>query len=634
MSALPDEIVSEILHPALEVDDTDFSDTSRVSPFANSLESTAAYLLVCKSWMRVGTPLLYSVVVLRSEAQAAALARRLSGNKDLGRVVKKLRVEGGFGLSMHVILQCTPNVTDLFLSLNIFPRDSTEGLCRGLRLISPIRLIVQNLDTRDNFGNVRSTKLARAVAKAIPNWIRLSVFEFPFDEPGCGPYITVLIHPLAKAKRLHTVVVAGSAVVYEVHAMLGECPLQKIHIKRPVSRRDLPISYNPALASILSYTVRPDAESCGELSSFALNHAFKPNPSFVPLGSASQEVQDKVWSCVLYFAMSVPERAEDPSRNDQRRRLPLLLVSKTFRRLGLPHYYVHVVLRPLVSIQFTSALSHIQTIHSRSRIIWRDFEILVKLSKTSLRECCIRVDAPRKASPDIFSDLAELQTLDWHCTASFANIPTETPVDAMPKLRNLHIRDSDQSFLAALSSMKLTSLRRFVITWNLDCNQFLRVHGTHLSEIEIALTPAEKISPGILDLCPNLVSMSLSWKASHHRRPPNMNVFQSANPAPSLTELKFLIPIEKDISPSNELSSNDLRDKWSAFFDTFLYQSVPNLHEIRVTCFVWPLTREHDISRCFWVPVAEALLALNIDLKDDEGKKWRPRLKVGGRGPA
>ncbi|KAJ7891398.1 hypothetical protein B0H14DRAFT_3428699 [Mycena olivaceomarginata] len=76
--SLPDEIISEILSPALKVSDEAFCDTSDVSPFAKYSESTAAYLLVCKSWLRLATPLLYNVVVLWYKAYCAkALQSRL-----------------------------------------------------------------------------------------------------------------------------------------------------------------------------------------------------------------------------------------------------------------------------------------------------------------------------------------------------------------------------------------------------------------------------------------------------------------------------------------------------------------------------------------------------------------------------
>ncbi|KAJ7608610.1 hypothetical protein DFH06DRAFT_935890, partial [Mycena polygramma] len=117
---LPDEIISEILSPALKVSEEMFSDTAstRISPFASDSLSSSAALLVCKAWLRVATPLLYHVVVIRSTAQARALLKSLLGNPDLGPSANTmLRLEGGFGPAMEEVLRKSPNVTDIFLSL-------------------------------------------------------------------------------------------------------------------------------------------------------------------------------------------------------------------------------------------------------------------------------------------------------------------------------------------------------------------------------------------------------------------------------------------------------------------------------------------------------------------------------------
>ncbi|KAJ7836206.1 hypothetical protein B0H13DRAFT_1464319, partial [Mycena leptocephala] len=87
------------------------------SSFATYAKSTSAFLLVCKDWLRVSTPLLYNVVVLHSKAQSKALDTTLKKNPDLGRYIKKLCVEDGFGPSMQGILKTAPNITDIFLSL-------------------------------------------------------------------------------------------------------------------------------------------------------------------------------------------------------------------------------------------------------------------------------------------------------------------------------------------------------------------------------------------------------------------------------------------------------------------------------------------------------------------------------------
>ncbi|KAJ7885010.1 hypothetical protein B0H13DRAFT_1556235, partial [Mycena leptocephala] len=118
---LSDEIISEILTPVLRVSGHLFSDTSTKgrSPLAttNATESTSAMLVVCKAWLRVATPLLYHIVILRSTAQAQALAAALKKNLELVLFIKKPRAEGRYGIAMHHILKISPNISDLVLSL-------------------------------------------------------------------------------------------------------------------------------------------------------------------------------------------------------------------------------------------------------------------------------------------------------------------------------------------------------------------------------------------------------------------------------------------------------------------------------------------------------------------------------------
>ena len=141
---LPDELIKEILTPALKVPDILFSDTSPRSPFSTYSSSTSAYLTVAKGWLRVATPLLYHVVILRSKAQAQALETTLRRNPQLGTYIKKLRIEGGYGMAVCSIIKAAPNLTDLFLSLEIWSADSISGLSRGLPKINPTRVILQD----------------------------------------------------------------------------------------------------------------------------------------------------------------------------------------------------------------------------------------------------------------------------------------------------------------------------------------------------------------------------------------------------------------------------------------------------------------------------------------------------------
>jgi hypothetical protein len=141
-------------------------------------ESSSAFLLVCKSWLRVATPLLYNVAILRSKAQAQALAATLNANPALGRFIKKLRVEGGYAISMHKILQASKNITDIFLSMRIPPSDNACGLCRGLPLINPVRLI---LDWTTLGRPAR--KLFDTLEQCIPAWKKMVPLLSSFTHP-------------------------------------------------------------------------------------------------------------------------------------------------------------------------------------------------------------------------------------------------------------------------------------------------------------------------------------------------------------------------------------------------------------------------------------------------------------------
>ena len=171
-SSLPDELISEILTPVLDVSDEMFSDISHISPFSYTTESYSRVLLVCKTWLRVATPLLYNTVVLRSKEQAQGLDATLHRNKDLGRFIKRLRVEGGFGRPMHHILRCSRNLTDLYLSLQIYSPDNTSGLVLGLPLVNPIRLIL--FDDEDHMRtNQQLTALFKVLVKCADDWDNL-----------------------------------------------------------------------------------------------------------------------------------------------------------------------------------------------------------------------------------------------------------------------------------------------------------------------------------------------------------------------------------------------------------------------------------------------------------------------------
>ncbi|KAJ6567103.1 hypothetical protein B0H19DRAFT_1139456 [Mycena capillaripes] len=678
--SLPDEIISEILSPALKVSDEVFSDTSEVSPFASYSESTSAYLLVCKSWLRVATPLLYNVVILRSKAQAKALGLALSGNKQLGQFIKKLRVEGGYGPPMHIILRSSPNITDLFISFEIYSSDNTGGLCKGLPLINPTRLILRDFGYK-RLENKMLTQLIDAVVESMLKWDRLCVFDCPYNGSiRASPFIP----PLVKSKRLHTLIIPQASGLSWAYSEFKQCPLQIIRIKRPIwhwEQRYIPKA-DPALLALLEFSEQspPGKNSAQDPTSELPSIAPSLNPSFIPLAGAAEEVYDAIWARILYFAMSVPELANGVAHRKIPRRLPLLLVSKKFNRLGLPHYYTYTTLKN------SSAMSQIASILSKNpsigpcirglsprfgdsddgwdsaesnsdieddvsegdsmltilsqtsglvrlgaatslwgdsyqienAISWGAFETMSRCSGSTLRELSVRIKtSQKKVSATVFEDLTALRTLDWVCQTSFTS--TDSPSDGLPSLEKLCISSASDSFFTALSLMKLESLRHVVLLTDTAApEKFLKAHGHKLIELKLPYTILKTSNVEIFEVCLNLTSISLSIGYDTSLRTDDFK-FDSPQGVPSLVKIILDTPF---------WSSNNKRiAAWNQFFLNFEPVRFPNLREMEVKCCVWP-TSERDITKSCWVRWAEILLKRNISLTDKAGKKWRPRLKV------
>lgn len=186
-SFLPDELLKEILAPALQVPDESFACSNDRSPFSNYTPTTSGFLLVCKDWLRVATPLLYSVVVLRSKAQIQALENSIHNTPILGTFIKKLRIESGYCNSLSFIIKDSPNLTDLCLSLEIYSGDVVSGICKAFRWIKPVRLIIYDLPgkySRRRLTNQKRDQFVEALKEHIAKWERLVSLCVCFLEGG------------------------------------------------------------------------------------------------------------------------------------------------------------------------------------------------------------------------------------------------------------------------------------------------------------------------------------------------------------------------------------------------------------------------------------------------------------------
>nr|GAT58163.1 predicted protein [Mycena chlorophos] len=657
----PDELLSEILCPALRVSDEHFADKTSAdifkwrSPFANYSESTSAYLLVCKSWLRVATPLLYHVVVLRSKWQAKALANALEQNQALGRFIKKLHVEGGYGPPMETILRLSPNISDIFLTFEVYSPDTTEGLCAGLKHINPTRLILAERELKV-LMNKMVLGLIKEVLRVIKeDWDRLRFFHPPNDW-NCPERRVAFVAACKAAGKLETVVVADVDSALGSRDVFEGCSLEEIVIKEPVLKNhsQLPRLMNAFGAGKphLKYTLVPEQNT--------LSIAPSLNPFFVPLGDAPKDVQDAIWSRILYWTMGVHDGPhwQGGYRSLRTRKTDLLCVSRQFHRVGLPHFYAHTTVRsnthfaklaqvmrqhPAVApfsqsvsanpyfndrtpgdedaalLLFSQSLSirelHLdhRSPHSRHSsspslpISWLAFTALAQYSASSLTRCFVEIrclDSDPPVSPSAFEHLTTLDTLHWSSPASVKFAGAIDP-KALPGLRELRVCLADVSFYQMLSCVELPSLSKLVYYDQaeaaLPSPDFWAAHGSRLTELEVSGSRLSELSEtvSILDLCPNLEVLIVVWISIPY--PEHLDgTLSPTEPAASLAQLKLTA------TPFNYLEKPVL-SQWGELFAQLSATSLPALREVAMTSVNWPTT-ERDISKNSWVRIAEKLL--------------------------
>ncbi|KAJ7050606.1 hypothetical protein C8F01DRAFT_1263874 [Mycena amicta] len=280
--SLPNELISEILSPVLRVPDALFSDTSRVSPFADYALSSSNYLLAGKGWLRVGTPLLYHTVVIRSMDQARALARIFSENEDadLGRFVKKLCIESGYGTPIRVIFQNTRNLTDLPTTLIL--GDISSFILQGPSSFMPGD--PSTLSSEKSAESKLTAKLANGISAAILGWKNLTTVSYNrliWEEK--------ISRPLAKSARLTTLFVRSVYEAEKAHTLFVSCPLRTIHILNTISEfiRQF-LEQRPALQKLVKCTIESTQPVDDELLPSL-------NPFYIPMAAAAQDVTAELY---------------------------------------------------------------------------------------------------------------------------------------------------------------------------------------------------------------------------------------------------------------------------------------------------------------------------------------------------
>lgn len=169
---VPDEVMENILSYHMAVPFSLFcSPHQHFGKYDLSDLSSSVVLEVCRRWKRIGTPLLYETVVLRSQAQVLALRASLDANPTLWKHVKKLRVEHTSGTAIADVMQMCTTVTDLWVSLRCLgDREAGKGILKGLKYLDPRHVILW--DCYSEPYKVRSA-LFSALPEVLRNWKKL-----------------------------------------------------------------------------------------------------------------------------------------------------------------------------------------------------------------------------------------------------------------------------------------------------------------------------------------------------------------------------------------------------------------------------------------------------------------------------
>ncbi|KAJ6498446.1 hypothetical protein C8R47DRAFT_306887 [Mycena vitilis] len=672
--SLPEEILSEILSYGLEVPDYMFSDIAATSPFAGFSVSSSAILLVNKTWLRVATPLLYNTVVIRSRAQASALATALEGKHrdNFGRFVRKLRVEGGFGKQMLHVLEQTPHVTDLFLTATMRASDNVSGLVAGLPLLNPSRLIL--CDERKGLVNHCVRDLCDAVREGIEKWTNLTSVTF-CDRVGLGILVskTLKVFSLIRWERLGTrdytfleeVAQIPSLEAIELDVRTREGAFHETFIfdfKRAT----------PRLQSLVKVVGCHAKEIASEADDTPV-----PLPDNIGISSlVPQSVADNVWERIVGLAMAV--EYQEPCHEKGKwteatnlNRLNIALVSKTFKELALPYLYGYPVFTEKSSLQcFSDRLCADSTlglyiremrikrkkrfrVHPNlipilcraprlTRLIGDDismtldaFNVLAETTGQTLVEFtgfCIKSN--RQIQPAVFDNLSALQSLEWD--ADDAVIPDEiqslSMKSALPSLRFLDVASS--GLLPGLSRMQLPAIRHVVLRPDVpDYPAFLSNHEDKITRLGISDVFNTPGGTSIFYLIPALSHLDLDWTCvktkdrDERGRPeiPHIPVFDFPSKHHALTKL-----VVRKLVQGKSLTT-DL-EEWRRFLEAAVWDDFPGLREVQILYehFTWP-TNPYAISKSLWVKWAERLSEREIRLTDSEGVQWRPRCKVSRR---
>lgn len=148
---LPEEMLVRILGLCLLLPPADFFDEARMEHLGYrrtclNIHPAHTLLQVCKQWARIGTPLLYTSLLLVSRRHAEKVASCFVRNPHVGERIRYVRMSGRYSRDLVSIARHAPNVT----AVHVFPPfdpipSGIENLCEVLNILDPVTLHIGHL---------------------------------------------------------------------------------------------------------------------------------------------------------------------------------------------------------------------------------------------------------------------------------------------------------------------------------------------------------------------------------------------------------------------------------------------------------------------------------------------------------
>jgi hypothetical protein len=264
----------------------------------------------------------------------------LHKHKELGNHIKKLRVEGGYGPAMRVILHAAPNVIDLCISLDIRFTDEVNGLCSSLPSINPCNVVILAPAESRIGGPLHD--LVRQLKICLGSWTNLvsRICHSPSAIETQAAHATLLqtevylslsviwsttaytpvIEGLINAPNLRTITSSAFFDELSLRKLAESKSLKAIHLKskHAVTNTLIKSLFRDSLVKklvVIDDFAFSSVDSMRDMyfillmllnsSSPVLKPVLRSKPGFVPMTCVSKAVRDVIWGRIIRFAFEI-----------------------------------------------------------------------------------------------------------------------------------------------------------------------------------------------------------------------------------------------------------------------------------------------------------------------------------------